>query len=113
NQIAYVQPKWHDFEVSLESQYVFRQNEVLDNFTVFSPEQQQDVLLEINTPPEAYHLLNLNSSLSFPLGEDSELTTGLAVNNLLDTSYRDYLNRQRFFADDLGRNIILQLKFNY
>lgn len=113
NQIAYVQPKWHNFEVSLESQYVFRQNEVPDDIIVFSPEQQQDILLEINTPPEAYHLLNLNSNLSFPLGGRTQLTTALAVNNLLDTSYRDYLNRQRFFADDLGRNIVLQLKFNY
>lgn len=113
NRISYTQPKWHDFEISLESQYVFRQNETPDDILVFSPEQQQEVLLEINSPPDAYHLLNLNSSLSFPLGGRTQLTTALAVNNLLDTSYRDYLNRQRFFADDLGRNIILQLKLNY
>ena len=113
NQVSYKKPGWHDFEISLQSQYVLRQNEVPDNITVFSPEQQQNVLLEINTPPEAYHLLNLNSSLEFPLGGRTQLTTALAVNNLLDTSYRDYLNRQRFFADDLGRNIILQLKLNY
>jgi iron complex outermembrane receptor protein len=113
NQITYMQPEWHDFEISLESQYVFRQNEVPDNITVFSPEQQQEVLLEINTPPEAYHLLNLSSGMSFPLGDRSELTTNITVNNLLDTAFRDYLNRQRFFADDLGRNIILQLKLTY
>jgi iron complex outermembrane receptor protein len=41
------------------------------------------------------------------------LTTTLAVSNLLNTNYRDYLNRQRFFADDLGRNFTLQLKLNY
>ena len=113
NQITYSQPSWHNFEISLESQYVFRQNEVPDNISVFSPEQQQEVLLEINTPPEAYHLFNFTSSLSFPMGGGAQLTTALNVNNLLDTSYRDYLNRQRFFADDLGRNIILQLKLNY
>ena len=113
NQVSFKQPEWHDFEVSLESQYVFRQNETPDDIVVFSPEQQEEVLLEINTAPEAYHLLNLNSSMSFPLGGRTQLTTALAVNNLLDTSFRDYLNRQRFFADDLGRNIILQLKLNY
>ncbi|MCE2613915.1 TonB-dependent receptor [Flavobacteriaceae bacterium D16] len=113
NQISYTQLDWHNFEISLESQYVFRQNETPDDIIVFSPDQQQNVLLEINTAPEAYHLLNLNSSMSFPLGGRTQLTTSLSVNNLLDTSFRDYLNRQRFFADDLGRNIILQLKLNY
>ncbi|MDX1314480.1 MAG: TonB-dependent receptor [Eudoraea sp.] len=113
NQITFVQPEWHDFEVSLESQYVFRQNETPEDIIVFSPEQQQDVILEINTPPEAYHVMNFSSAMSFPMGGRTELTANLSVNNLLNTSFRDYLNRQRFFADDLGRNIILQLKLTY
>ena len=113
NSVTFSKPEWNDFEVSLESQYVLRQNEVPDNITVFSPEQQQEVLLEINTPPEAYHLLGLQSKMGFQLGGSTKLTTSLRINNLLDTRFRDYLNRQRFFADDLGRNIILQLKLNY
>jgi iron complex outermembrane receptor protein len=28
-------------------------------------------------------------------------------------AYRDYLNRQRFFADEIGRSFQIQLKFNY
>lgn len=113
NSITYSIPEWKNFQISLESQYVFRQNEVPDNITVFSPEQQQDVLLEINTAPEAYHLLGIHTQMVFPVGKNKTLTTSLAINNLLDTNYREYLNRQRFFADDLGRNILLQLKFNY
>ncbi|TAI48705.1 TonB-dependent receptor [Flagellimonas allohymeniacidonis] len=113
NSVTFSKPEWNDFEVSLESQYVLRQNEVPDNITVFSPEQQEEVLLEINTAPDAYHLLGLQSKMGFQLGETTKLTTSLRINNLLDTSFREYLNRQRFFADDLGRNIILQLKLNY
>jgi iron complex outermembrane receptor protein len=112
NKLMYSKPEWKGFEVSLQSQYVFRQNEVPPNITVFSPQQQQEVLLEINTPPDAYHLLNFNSKMDFNLGK-TLLTTSLSVTNLLNTNYREYLNRQRFFADDLGRNIILQLKLNY
>ena len=97
----------------MRSDYVFRQNEFPPNITVFSPEQQEDVILEINTPPDAYHLLGLFTKMEFPLGQKTKMTTSLTVNNLLDTNYRDYLNRQRFFADDLGRNIIVQVKFNY
>ena len=80
---------------------------------VFSPEQMEEVLLEINTPPDAYHLLNLNTSIDLPLGDKTNLGIGLLVDNLLNTNYREYLNRQRYFADDLGRNFILQLKLNY
>jgi iron complex outermembrane receptor protein len=97
----------------LESQYVFRQNETPDNIMVFSPQQQEDVVLEINTAPEAYHLLGFRSKMEFPFSNKTKLTTTLAISNLLNTNYRDYLNRQRFFADDLGRNFTLQLKLNY
>tara|TARA_Y100001933_G_scaffold119854_1_gene119839 strand:- start:4092 stop:6491 length:2400 start_codon:yes stop_codon:yes gene_type:complete len=113
NRLTYSRPEWKNFELSLRSDYVFRQNEFPPNITVFSPEQQEDVILEINTPPDAYHLLGLFTKMEFPLGQKTKMTTSLTVNNLLDTNYRDYLNRQRFFADDLGRNIIVQVKFNY
>ncbi|RDY61667.1 TonB-dependent receptor [Flagellimonas nanhaiensis] len=113
NKLTFTKPQWNDFEVSLVSNYVFRQNEVPDNIMVFSPEQQEEVLLEINTPPDAYHLLGLDSQMKFPLGKSTVLTTALRVDNILDIRYRDYLNRQRYFADNLGRNIILQLKLNY
>ena len=113
NKIVFNHSEWNGFEASLESQYVFKQNEVPDNITVFSPEQQQDVLLDINSAPDAYHLFGFRSKMEFPFANNTKLTTSLSINNLLNTKYRDYLNRQRYFADDLGRNIILQLKFNY
>ena len=113
NSLTYLRPEWNDFEIGLESKYVFRQNEFPPNITVFSPNQQQEVALEINTPPPAYHLLALHTKMEFSVFKNSTLTTTLIAENLLNTNYRDYLNRQRFFADDLGRNITLQLKLNY
>ncbi len=113
NRITYSRPEWKNFEIGLESFYSFRQNEFPPNIIVFSPEQQQDVLLEINTPPESYHLIGFYSNFEIPVGNKSNLGIGIRVDNLLNTNYRDYLNRLRYFADDLGRNIILQLKFNY
>jgi iron complex outermembrane receptor protein len=113
NRITYTKIDWNNFEVFLTSTYVFEQNETPENIFVFSPEQQEEVLLEINTAPGAYHLLSLGSQMEFSLGGKTRLTTVLNITNLLDTNYRDYLNRQRFFADDLGRNFSLQLKLNY
>jgi len=113
NGVTFTQPKWSDFEISLESNYVFRQNEFPANITVFSPEQQQDVLLQINTPPDAYHLMSLFSKVQFPIKKKNKLQLALNINNLFNTNYRDYLNRQRYFADDLGRNMSLQLIYKY
>ena len=113
NSITYTIPKWNNFLVSLESQYVFEQTRFPDNIVVFSPEQQENVILDINTPPDAYHLLSLNTEASFTLKNKNDLTVGLTASNLLNTNYRDYLNRQRYFVDDMGRNISLRLIFNY
>ncbi len=113
NKLEFRKGEWHDFEISLTSDLVLRQNEVPPNIVVFSPERQEDVLLEINTPPPAYQILGVNSSADFSLGTSSRLTTSVSVNNLLNTSFRDYLNRQRFFADGLGRNIQLQIIIHY
>ncbi|NJB35540.1 TonB-dependent receptor [Croceivirga sp. JEA036] len=113
NSITYKNAKLNQLEVALSSNYVFRQNETPENLFVYSPREDQQVEVEINNAPNAYHLLNFSTKIQFSLSEKTQLTTSLMVNNVLDTSYRDYLNRQRYFADDLGRNFILQLKLNY
>lgn len=113
NKVSYSKKSWHDFKVFLESRYVFKQNEFPPNLYVFSPETNEDVLLEINTTPDPYHLLNASTSMTFLLGKECNISVGLTVNNLLNENYRDYLNRLRYFADDLGRNFLLKLKFNY
>jgi iron complex outermembrane receptor protein len=113
NELVFHKQEWKHLQIGLESTYVFRQNEYPPNIFVFSPSEQEEVELEINTPPEAYHLLGIRADMEFNISGAVALHTGLTITNLLNTSYRDYLNRNRYFADDLGRNITLQLKFNY
>ena len=113
NSISYGNPALKDLKISLESQYVFRQNEFPSNLMVFSPEQGQKVLLDINTPPSAYHLIGIDGSIKLPLNTKNVLSIGLTVNNILNRSFRDYLNRLRYYADDLGRNLSIRLKLNY
>jgi iron complex outermembrane receptor protein len=113
NAISYSNSKWKNLNISLESQYVFEQQRFPPNILVFSPQQQQEVELNINTPPQAYHLLALDIETSFTITNDNDFKIGLRATNLLNTNYRDYLNRQRYFVDDLGRNISLRLIYNY
>ncbi len=110
NSLIYQNPTLKGLRVAIESNYVFRQNEFPPNITVFSPEDNSSIVLDINTPPPAYHLLNLDVETAFKLQKNT-LTLGVNISNLLDTEYRDYLNRLRLFADDIGRNISLRLKY--
>ncbi|SHI97516.1 TonB-dependent receptor [Aquimarina spongiae] len=113
NKVTFTKQDWLGLEMSLESQYVFRQNEFPPNIRVFSPQAGQDVLLEINTPPDAYHLLHANADIEVSAWNNSTMKIGATVSNILNKNYRNYLNRQRFFADEVGRNFILRLTFNY
>ena len=51
--------------------------------------------------------------MTFPISNKTNLNVALNITNLLNTNYRSYLNRLRYFADDLGRNISLQLQLTY
>ena len=114
NSMSYTLPEVHNLKLGLESVYVFEQNEFPNtNFEVFLPQTETLETVDVSTPPAAYHLLNFNGSIDFSVNDTSTLTCGLLVNNILNTNYRDYLNRQRYYADDLGRNILVQLKINY
>ncbi len=113
NSITYSNEKWNNVTISLESQYVFEQQRFPSNISVFSPQQQEEVILAINTPPEAYHVLAIDIDTRFSLRKNDDLGVGLRVTNLLNSAYRDYLNRQRYFVDDLGRNISIRLIYAY
>ncbi len=114
NEIVYQNPKVKNLRLALQSEYVFRQNEYPDNnFEVFIPETETTEIVDVSTPPNAYHLLNFNSSFDFKATHKSTFTIGFGITNLLNTSYRNYLNRLRYYADDLGRNFSLNLKINY
>ena len=114
NGLVYQNTNFKNLRIELQSEYTFRQNEFPDtNFEVFIPETNTQELVDVSTPPDAYHLLHLNSSADFKLSEKSMLNVGVSVSNIFDTNYRNYLNRLRYYADDLGRNFSINLKITY
>jgi len=86
-------------KLGISAQYVFEQTRYVEG---------QDFL----PPPDAYFLLNLNTATGFQLGE-KHLDINLKVENLLNTTYRDYLNRLRYFADEIGINAVLSLNLTF
>lgn len=59
-------------------------------------------------PPSAYTLLGLEVSGIYTW-KGQQIRMGLSVNNLLNTTYRDYMNRLRYYSDEAGTNVILRI----
>ncbi len=115
--VAYTKAEWNNFTLSVRNQSVFKQTRFPDNdfeatFIDASGEQVTE-RVRVSESPAAYSLFGLASSAEFPVLNHTTMTLGLFVDNVLNTAYRDYLNRQRYFADDLGRNFRIQIKLNY
>jgi iron complex outermembrane receptor protein len=63
---------------------------------------------DYSEPPVGYFLVNLNGGMNV-----GKVEIGLRVTNALNTAYRDYLNRFRYYADDQGRNISLKVGYKF
>jgi len=114
NVLGYLNKKWLNFNAELQSELILMQNDYPNNnFEVYIPTTEEFILLDISTPPPTYHLMHFESDITIKLSEKTDLNVGINVTNIFNTSYREYLNRLRYFADDLGRNFMLQLKLNY
>lgn len=79
-------------------------------FSVRSVAQQKHVApnTDFASPPEGYTLLDLRGSSQIHIF-GTDVSTSLAIENILNTSYRDYLSRYRYFTDEPGRNVILRI----
>ncbi|WP_224996704.1 TonB-dependent receptor [Cesiribacter sp. SM1] len=110
--------KFSNFTAGLEPSYTFRQylappvitpaqllESAGDDTEIFATAENG---FDLMAAPEGYFLLNLAGSI-----EKGKLTYGLEVRNLLNTSYRDYTNRLRYFADEPGRNFVVSVKYNF
>ena len=116
NKIQYKNESWFNFLGELKSEIVFRQNQFPNyNFetNIVVNNTLTPVIVDISSPPNGYHLLHLYSEMTFKINKRNSLTTSFSIQNIMNTTYRDYLNRQRFYADEMGRNVQIQLKFNY
>lgn len=116
NEIQFKKQEWHDLVLGLKSELAFTQKRFPNNdFIADVPVDGEFVptLVEISQPPKGYHQLHFSSEMSFATFEKSKITIGFNIQNIFNTNYRDYLNRTRFYVDDMGRNFTIQIKLNY
>jgi len=91
--------QWDQMAFELYNKYVFEQKSILSD---------QD----FSSPPEGYNLTGVKISGERQLG-GNRLNIFIRIDNLFNVSYRHYLNRLRYFADDLGINVIMGLNLKF
>lgn len=74
----------------------------------FEPSQEL-----VATTPDAYHLFEAAIGGTIAIGERQSLSVRLSAENLFNQLYKEYTNRFRYYAHDLGRNVYLRLNYNF
>lgn len=101
-------------KITVQSKYQFRQfqapitivpEKIIDGSVLVTNETE---IFDFKAAPDGYFLLNLSWRFEW-----KRFNCGIAVNNILNTRYRDYLNQMRYFADDMGRNILFNLNYKF
>ncbi|MEZ4909685.1 MAG: TonB-dependent receptor [Saprospiraceae bacterium] len=83
---------WRNLLIRCSEHIVFAQTEL-------------DLVQDYAPPPPGYHLFNMSLSGDL-LVKHVKINTYLQIENVFNATYRDYLNRMRYFADDTGRNVV-------
>jgi len=77
--------------------------------TVVRPQDHVPPVTIYKLPTAGYELLNLEiGATALDIG-GVRVEPSLAVRNVLDTHYRDYLSRYRLFVNEPGRDVVLRL----
>lgn len=111
-----------DFFFETRGKYIARQNRAPRVLTVRSIldayDRGENIFendpsnFDFMAPPDAYFLLGISSGFSLPSGK-SRYDFRATADNLLNSSYREYTNRFRYYADDLGRNFTVSIKYTF
>jgi len=102
NNLGYEVPQWKNWRnVNLS---------VMHRYT--AQQWNWDPSLDLIAPPQRYHLFDLHLGATLK-GANFKPKFRIGIENIFNTSYRDYLNRQRYFADALGRNFTLSWVQNF
>jgi iron complex outermembrane receptor protein len=76
--------------------------------TLVSRQTRYPLHSDLADPPKGYALYDLTARSKLS-DDDNAVVITVTIQNILNTSYRDYLSRYRYFADDPGRSVNLRI----
>jgi iron complex outermembrane receptor protein len=106
--------KINSSEISLSPSYTFQQFQAP---MTISPESlingtnnitSDTDIFDFKDAPEGYFLLDFSWKFNI-----KDFTASVMVNNVFNKKYRNYLNSMRYFADEVGRNFMINLTYSF
>ncbi len=112
--LIYVPSNRYDNGISFSKDKIWKLKQTYLNFSVLTVSTQNHVPPNSDylPPPKGYTLLNGDVGFSIPVKQQL-ISLSFGVTNIMNTAYRDYLNRFRYYTNDLGRNFTLRLKIPF
>lgn len=98
----------------LKPRYKFRQyqaprtvtpEQLIDGSVSITPDSE---IFDFKDSPDGYFLFDVSWRFEW-----KNLNGSVTVNNLFNKRYRDYLNEMRYFSDEQGRNILINLSYKF
>ena len=104
------------WNVELSNQISLKQNRFPNSNFEFDLLEEGKIVtktVDISESPNGFH--RMDAVFSFQLNPNSKRVQQLRLifQNITNSTYRDYLNRMRFYADEMGRNIRLQFNYSF
>lgn len=105
--------KVDELDLSLQPTYTFRQFQAPRIISIRSLVEEtadlsiDDPIFDFLAPPDGYFLLNASVGAQI-----NDFYISVEGRNLLNTNYRDYLNNMRYFADEMGINLIFSITYS-
>ena len=73
---------------------------------------EEIIINEVLPPPSGYYLFNAAAGMVVEIGKQ-DIVFGFSVENIANEVYRSYLNRMRFYIDEVGRNYSLRMQIPF
>ena len=94
------------FEYQIRYQFNKSQQYISLGITDVLHQKRVEIASDYALPPAGYQLVELNWGLKY-----QKFDLGVRISNALNSAYRDYMNRFRYFTDDQGRNISVRVNY--
>jgi len=72
----------------------------------------RDEIFDFAPAPDGYALVNLRAGFDWNI-HGRVVAFGFNVDNVFDVSYRNYMNRLRYFSDEIGRNMTVRISYQF
>ena len=95
---------WEDIRVGKGNAWLQLKHRLVLKQTRFNPASDL-----IDFTPPTYNLFGFEAGIEWPLSDRNKLRMLLAADNLFNKEYKEYTNRSRYYAHDMGRDIRLSI----